>query len=417
MSLDIHKKPRTEEDWNKFWDLYSRLTTEYPGTTERQDALARFYGVAGRTVRRWMEAHPLEVKVYHKADEFLQIPFVKKWWEELQLEEITDDRKRDVLSHVRKSWKFLERKDPRLWTTRDMKALIKSWRGMGLKEATIQKYKSLLRKFLDGVSRTIMPQAFDLAKVLAPGKMAKRGGAEVYHEPLTIEQFFDVLVPNMSKASRQYVEKRLDRFPTAEYVDEMTNTIIHFAAFSGARTGNLKTGKDTLGIRVLRRPDEPLVAVMTPKGIKTGSYVLYMNGEIQKWDILGKWNASWRRILFPGFVEKKIIDWIEHAHLGHGDPLFPIAARDYRAIIKMVRPLCNFPFMYYHHNLRSTSLCWRANSGIPLEIAIDIGVGWLTIETAKEFYLKWGKRRHEDEIKKLFSLIEAKAPLPPRVEG
>ena len=407
IELEVRAKPKTKKQIGEFWALWKRVKQVYPekGKLEQEEILGKAYGVSWRTIERWMKKLPRPKEtLFEPAEEFLAIPFVKEWNEKLQVEPIRQQYKDRIVATVAEVWeKVGNKEDPRLWTKETIDRFIQYWVKKGLAESYIQTKKVKLRKFLD---ESDQPNLIKLAKKVKVGAMAKRRGIEEkFHTPLTRDQF-RLLQEKMPEACKEYFEAHADLFPSLEWLEMLMNSAIWTGSSTGARSGNWKEGRDMLGIAVINYPEKTR-DILTPKGKKVGSYVLVMDGKIRKWHFLAKWYLYWDKIYILPEIQAKIEKWIEFAGLKQGDPLFPIAYDHYRKIFKRAGELTGLPFKITHHNLRSTSLMWTCDADVALEIAIDFGVGWDDMETARRFYLKWRKRKYEDEAEKVFRYVKA----------
>jgi len=411
IEVKVKAKPKTKSQIQEFWDLWKRVKQVYPekGKLEQETILGQAYGVSWRTIERWMErlARPEET-LFTPQEEFLSIDFVKNWYDRLQDQAVRQKYKDKVFGHVKDLWQNAGNKeDPRLWTKETIDRFIKYLVDKGLSEGSIQHAKVALKKFL---RESDVPSLIKLEPYVKVGAMAKRRGIEEkFHRPVTREEFL-LLESKMPEACRSFYESLQTRGAelsfSLEWLQKLMNTAIWVGVSTGARTGNWKEGRDLLGITVINDPDR-LREVLTPKGKKTASYVLVIDGKIRTWHFLAKWYLYWNKIYMLPEVTSKIEEWIKYAGLKHGDPLFPIASNRYNTIFKRAGRLTGLPFKITHHNLRSTFLVWTCESDIDLEIAIDFGVGWDTIDTARKFYLMWRKKKYEDEAQKLFKYVGA----------
>jgi len=401
IELEVRAKPKTKKQIDDFWQLWKRVKQVYPdkGKLEQEEILGKAYGISWRTVERWMEKLPRPKEtLFEPAEEFLAIPFVKEWYDRLQRQTVRDRWKKRAVSVASEVWeKVGEKQDPRLWTKETIDRMIEYWVKKGYAESGIQTNKVALKKFL---RESEIPELIKLETYVKVGAMAtRRGIEEKFHTPLAPDQFL-LLQGKMSEACKEYFEQH-PVFPSAEWLGRLMDTALLTGVCTGARSGNWAEGRDMLGVAVLTDPKK-LREVLTPKGKKVASYVLVMDGKIERWHFLAKWYLYWDKIYIPPVIQAKIESWIQFAGLKQGDPLFPITYDHYRKIFLKASEKTGLPFKVTHHNLRSTFLVWTCDSDIDLEIAIDFGVGWDTIETARKFYLQWRKKRYEDEAQKFF---------------
>ena len=419
VKLEARAKPKTKKQIEEFWQLWKTVKQVYPegsyineervGKLKQEEILGDNYGVSWRTIERWMERLPRPKETLFKpAEKFLAIDFVKKWYEKLQRQTIRKHYKIGTVNVVTELWeKVGNKQDLRLWTKETIDSFIQYWVQKGLTESTIQGYKVKLRKFL---SESEEPLLIKLEPYVKVGAMAKRRGIEEkLHRPLTKDQF-RLLQEKMQEACGFYYDEHARLFPSKEWLQMLMDTALLTGVSTGARSGNWKEGRDLLGIAVINYPDRPR-EVLTPIGKKIGSYVLVIDGKIRRWHFLAKWYLYWDKIYIPPEIQAKIENWIRFADLKQGDALFPITYDHFRRIYVKASELTGIPFKISHHNLRSTFLVWACDADIDLEIAIDFGVGWDTIETARKFYLTWRKKKYEDEAQKFFSYVAGIVPL------
>ena len=410
IELEVRAKPKTKRQIADFWQLWKRVKQVYPemGKLEQEEILGRAYGVSWRTIERWMKRLPRPKEtLFEPVEQFLAIPFVKEWYDKLQRQRIRKTYKDKVVSSLSEIWeKVGNKEDPRLWTKETIDRFIEFWTDIGLKESTIQAKKVYLKKFL---RESDIPDLIKLEPDVKVGAMAKRRGIEEkFHRPLTKEQFV-LLQSSMFEACGLYYKAHPSLFPSEEWLCKLMDTALLTGVSTGARSGNWKQGRDLLGIAVINDPSKPR-EVLTPKGKKVASYVLVMDRKIKRWHFLAKWYLYWDKIYIPPVIGAKIENWIDFAGLKQGDALFPIAYSHFREIVSRASELAGLPFKITFHNLRSTFLVWTCEADIDLEIAIDFGVGWDTLETARKFYLMWRKKKYEDEAQKFFKYVKTIIP-------
>ena len=410
IELEVRAKPKTKRQIAEFWQLWKRVKQVYPamGKLEQEEILGRAYGVSWRTIERWMKRLPRPKEtLFEPAEEFLAIPFVKAWYERLQRQTIRNAYKKSVVSTVSDLWeKVGNKEDPRLWTKETIDRFIEYWVKKGFAESYIQGLKVHLKKFL---RESEIPELIKLEPYVKVGAMAKRRGVEEkFHRPLTKEQFL-LLEEKMQVACGLYYDAHPTFFPSLEWLGMLMDTALLTGVSTGARSGNWKEGRDLLGIAVINDPDKPR-EVLTPKGKKVASYVLVMNEKIKRWHFLAKWYLYWNKVYIPPVIEARIENWIKFAGLKQGDALFPITYAHYNKIFSRAGKLTGIPFKITHHNLRSTFLVWTCEADIDLEIAVDFGVGWDSLDTARKFYLMWRKKKYEDEAQKFFKFVKTVIP-------
>ncbi len=81
----------------------------------------------------------------------------------------------------------------------------------------------------------------------------------------------------------------------------------------------------------------------------------------------------------------------------------PLDLKQYRKIFKTAAKNAGITKNITPHTLRHCFLTWMIDSGIPLEVATDINVGWEDLNTAKKFYLGRLNRKKEDALKSLWN--------------
>lgn len=81
----------------------------------------------------------------------------------------------------------------------------------------------------------------------------------------------------------------------------------------------------------------------------------------------------------------------------------PISPKQFTLWFRKAKAIANLKKPCHPHVLRKTYLSWMVASGVPLEVAIDLNVGWKDIATAQKYYLTILNRNKEKSLNDLWS--------------
>lgn len=164
---------------------------------------------------------------------------------------------------------------------------------------------------------------------------------------------------------------------------------------SGIRTGDRTTEKELWGTRI---------------GVGQTRILLDSEGRFQLWEVFAKKDEVWtiRKDTIPSGVVKELEDYIRERGLKQGDFLLSDKRETIRAVLKEACVRGGLVPLSLH-DLRKYYGTALALSGIPLEVAIDLNVGWKNIQTLKDHYLMIKGINAEKEAPKLAKFLELEA--------
>lgn len=180
-------------------------------------------------------------------------------------------------------------------------------------------------------------------------------------------------------------------FCTPELV-RTTALVFNLKRASGIRTGDKEKERELWGTRI---------------GEGKTRILLDSEGRFQLWEVFAKKSETWtiRRNTLPAGIVKELEDYIRERGLKHGDFLINANVHTIRAVLKEACVRGGLVPLSLH-DLRKYYGTALAFSGIPLEVAIDMNVGWKDIKTLKEHYLMIKGINAEVEAPKLAKFLE-----------
>jgi len=382
---------RPKGSWKVREDEFIELWKRYGGNLRQ---IAETLGISYKTAQRMKkrlenklipkrEAKKIarELGLTEKIDDFNKIPeiqeFKKYAYSRLSMRTVDGQ-----ISSLRRIWKELEKKRPITWTPEDFWNAVGSMKQRGLKSffSLAVAFRNFIRFMVDTEKLSAEEGLRWLSKV--PTKKLKSKPRLVY---LTKEEF------------EVFVEALKSIFKTPEE-KIMIEALARVKVSTGARTGIayqvkegkvIQVGKGILGLKLSQIHDD---------------------GKVITIDFFEKRNKWWYGCKLSPKAEEIFRKWLEirkrmkldHEYVfvnGGGKPIQPNLltywfrlARKISGIKKVVTP----------HTLRKTYLCWLILAGVPLEIAVDLNVGWEDITTAKKYYLAVLKRKKEVELRKMW---------------
>jgi len=140
-----------------------------------------------------------------------------------------------------------------------------------------------------------------------------------------------------------------------------------------ARTGDVKEEREIFGSR-----------------INAGHSHLDIDstGRLISWEFFSKWREVWivPRAMMPAKLVSALESFVRSRDLKTGDFLFRMKAARAREILKAACAKAGILELQLH-DFRKMGLSACVHSGVPLEVAVDFGVGWKDINTARKHYL------------------------------
>jgi len=166
--------------------------------------------------------------------------------------------------------------------------------------------------------------------------------------------------------------------------------VVWSKTLTGIRTGDREEERELWGTRINQGHTQ--IAVNS-------------EGHFQSWTVSAKKKERWHFSLIPSKLKELLESHIDKYDLKSGD--FLIQELDSHIANVWLKEACKqlqiTPLNL--HDLRKAYLTGLRLSGIPLEAAIDLMVGWKKIDTAKNHYLMLKLARVSSYVRKLFEPI------------
>ena len=166
--------------------------------------------------------------------------------------------------------------------------------------------------------------------------------------------------------------------------------VVWSKTLTGIRTGDREEERELWGTRINQGHTQ--IAVNS-------------EGHFQSWTVSAKKKERWHFSLIPSKLKELLESHIDKYDLKSGD--FLIQELDSHIANVWLKEACKqlqiTPLNL--HDLRKAYLTGLRLSGIPLEAAIDLMVGWKKIDTAKDHYLMMKLAPVDPYVRKLFEPI------------
>ena len=126
-----------------------------------------------------------------------------------------------------------------------------------------------------------------------------------------------------------------------------------------------------------------------------------MNGQFLDWIVRAKGNEVWHIKYMPPKVMRLLLSHVANYRIGQGGPLIQElkTGQALRALKCVCRNLA-LPNLVLH-DFRKVYLTALCLSGVPLETAVELNVGWLDLNTARKHYLQVKALNAGDEYMKM----------------
>jgi len=142
-----------------------------------------------------------------------------------------------------------------------------------------------------------------------------------------------------------------------------------FKIVSQMRTGSRPDGRGLMGIRV---------------GAGHSSYIIMNGPDDFRVHVLEKLREEWDISWIPRRVRERL--WSLYQQREAGEVLFSFSVRKFREMVKQMS-LKHTGVELIPHDLRKVSVTWLYITGVPLELAVMINVGWKDMSTVQTHYL------------------------------
>ncbi len=206
-------------------------------------------------------------------------------------------------------------------------------------------------------------------------------------QELTIRELFPKIIPRV-KDQLEAMEKDGTLTPD---IRETSELVIDIKRTTGIRTGERGEERELWGTRI---------------GQGRSAILLDQEGRFLNWQVLGKKSESWsiKRETFAPQVRERLESYIRARGLKQGDWLLH-HERD--TIARAVKKACKQAGIteLELHDFRKMYATGFIFAGVPLEIAVDLNVGWRDINTMKKHYLTIKSLNAEAEYHKLAAFL------------
>lgn len=373
-------RPKFEDTLNKdkLAGWQQMLEDVHSGRTPLNLA-AESWHTSSRTIQRSLEARKeqlLAATRYEKASKFIDVPGVKDFFLSIDANLKTELAKIARKRGVEQLWanpEVFDKKPLSMLTKQDFqKAII--W---CKKQAKNTSYTWLihLRSFvlLGGFGK------HEWLKAVMP-----TGGYKAPREiPVEMrdEQSWKQITPRLMAAVAKMAEQRMISAEEREVFEFM----FHTKRLEGPRTGN------HLGTT---RTSDPVDREMWGLRLNTGeNRIDYLNGKIREWVYFCKKEEVWRisreesEFYAPGLADYTEA-YIQRRGIKDGDYLIPESFKRARGRI-ILHEACKVAGIsdMILHDLRALFFTGLILAGVPMEVAVDLGVGWKKMDVPKQFYL------------------------------
>lgn len=164
-----------------------------------------------------------------------------------------------------------------------------------------------------------------------------------------------------------------------------------FKLASMMRTGNRSEDRGLMGIKV--GPDNP-------------SYIIMDGPDEYQIHVVEKMREEWDVTWLPRRVRERLWELYQRREIG--EPLFRFKVREWRRLFgDLTERIIGMRMI--PHDLRKVSITWLYVNKIPLELAVEINVGWKDLSTAKDHYMhirgllkKTKRKQYRDQIPEWF---------------
>lgn len=224
---------------------------------------------------------------------------------------------------------------------------------------------------------------------------------------LTVRDRFEQVVPKIAAELERMVVEQVQvsvqgyaRTTVTSELAELVSLVVNVKRTTGIRTGKREAERELWGTRI---------------GEGKTRILLDSEGNFQAWEVFAKLGELWtiKRTTFAGKVRSQLENFIRKRGLKQGDWLISIPRADLvRAIVTEackragLTPLSLHDFRKYYGTALSLA-------EVPLEVAIDLNVGWKDINTLKNHYIMIRGLNADREAAKLekFLGLEEGAPV------
>ena len=158
-------------------------------------------------------------------------------------------------------------------------------------------------------------------------------------------------------------------FDEINRLDNEVGVASEFKLCAQMRTGNRAKDRGLMGIKI---------------GMESPSYIWMTSPDEFKIHVVEKKGEEWDITWLPRRVRERM--WTLYCQRSKGEPLFSFPVSRLRNMMGDVTEKL-LDFRMTPHDLRKISVTWLYVMGVPLELAVEINVGWKDLNTPKDHYL------------------------------
>mgnify|MGYP000415602967 CR=1 FL=1 len=366
-----------------------KIKIKYESKMRVYKYFAKKYDVNERTIRRlfdYLNKHTekLELLIKHLTEEPLKArledyEIIQKFIEEHR-RHVKEKGVRQALNVLRMMYKVI-RKAPHNWTLEDFEKFRKWY----MQKRGFTDWMDCRMYRLVGALRAFVTRGLGREDWLKTSALAQPPKCPPGEFMLSLDEVKEI-------------EKRLNNLEYLQSIDKKINEdiqkellVIYLAKiFTGIRTGDRKTRKELFGTIVVKDIEK---FYAKHKNTDKMSYIIFKDGEIKRWHVYAKWDTLWEIVVMP----KKLVDLLTYIceRRADGDYLISKEARKLAPkVMKRIYQDLGVVYEYGYkkplHALRKVYIQLLVLSGIPLQDAVSVNVGWKDVNTAWHSYAKFG---------------------------
>jgi len=310
--------------------------------------------------------------------EFDQIPEIIEWRKYMFAKGIKEKTIYGRLLILRQLWNFLGKKRPNTINLEDVMDYVAKLREE--KKYLFSKYVAIRSWF-----------KFLAYKGYLPSNLLQQYLAELETKGLKGEP----ILVYLTREEFERLENALISLFDDEYYKKLIRAMIWVKVTTGIRTGDPKEKRELCGLTM----DKMRII---------GEQVIFDG-------ILAKKNEIWNDVRPSPQACRYLLEYLSYKNevgLGKCEYVFcnsngsPVTGSQLARWFREARKIAGITKPCTPHTLRKTYLSWLVSSGVPLEIAIDLNVGWKDIATAKKYYLVILNRNKEKSLNDLWTMMK-----------
>jgi integrase/DNA-binding CsgD family transcriptional regulator len=328
--------------------------------------------VSVRTIATYRAEMPNDFK--REFEDFDMLPGVEEFYTWLQTRRTRRCDVAHVYSQVREIWNNCWKKPLELLDEKDIVKAV-AW----IKEA----HKGNEFGFIIAI-RTLIHWGIG-----QPSWLSKHLGTKGKKRPprslaiLSTPEFFEEILPRIDsevdnlQEIQQHEKKQVMTTRLTQRMRDELHLVFAIKPTTGIRTGAMKERGELL--------ERELWGTRLAAG-KTNLQIV--DGKFVDWVVFAKRNEIWHIRYMPPKVETLLLNHVRKYRIKEGEPLLqeltrPVASASLRSICRRLG-ITDLRL----HDFRKVYLTALCLSGVPLETAVELNVGWLDLNTARKYYLQ-----------------------------